>query len=191
MGLATKIVIWSTAIVLLLGGSVAGACKFALVCGIRGQQGDIPPIESGRAVLPVGWTDETVVAGLAVPTDFAFLPDGQVLISERDGLVKIATLDGTRPRVVLDLRDRVSTVDIRGLLTVTAHPDFPSEPYVYLLYTGAAAGSGMTPTTTYVSRFTWEGRRLAPRSERRLLEIPNKMRMPGVRWSSHPTAPSS
>ncbi len=177
---STKIVAVGVVGLILLGGASAGACKFALACGLNrfgiGTTGpvDAPPIEGGRATLPDGWADRNVVKGLVLPTDFAFLPDGSVMVTEKDGLVKIASLDGGLPAPILDLRRRVSTSDIRGLLTVTTDPGFPREPYVYLLYTGAARDDGAAPTTTYVSRFTWDGERLQPGSERKLLRIPQQ-----------------
>ena len=60
----TKIAALGGLALLLLGGSAAGACKFALDCNIRSGQGDAPPIEKGRATLPAGWSDRTVVSGL-------------------------------------------------------------------------------------------------------------------------------
>jgi glucose/arabinose dehydrogenase len=74
-------------------------------------------------------------------------------------------------RQVLDLRSRVSTSDIRGLLTVTVDPVFPSRPYLYVLYTAAVAREG-APTTNVLSRFTWRGGRLDPSSEKRLVVVP-------------------
>lgn len=176
----TKILVLCAAGLVLLGGSTAGACKVALDCHLN-RVGigtdlpvDVPPIERGRATLPAGWADRTVVSGLVLPTDFAFLPDGRVVFTEKGGLVKISHLDGRPPEPILDLKRRVSTFDIRGLLTVTIDPQFPRDPYVFVLYTGAAGDDGEAPTTTYVSRFTWMGESLNPKSERRLLRIPQE-----------------
>jgi glucose/arabinose dehydrogenase len=172
--LVTKVAIALGILILLLGGGTAGACKLWLDCHIHDQQGDAPPIASGKAVLPDGWSEHTVAAGFSTPTDFAFVPDGRILVTEKNGLVRLAAPDGGAPKTVLDISDRVSTYDIRGLLTITVDPAFPQKPYVYVLYTGAVPKGGMTPTTTYVSRFTWDGDKLDRESERKLLAIPQQ-----------------
>ena len=176
----TKLVAVGVAVVILLVGASAGACKFALACGLdrfgigTTRPVDAPPIEGGRATLPAHFVDTTIVRGLAEPTDFAFLPDGRMLFTQKGGLVRISPAAGGTATTVLDLRRRVSTFDIRGLLTLTIDPQFPDDPYVYVLYTGAAADDGEAPTTTYVSRFTWDGKRLVPASERKLVKIPQQ-----------------
>ena len=169
----------AAAALLLLGGSGAVACKVALSCGIDrlgiGDDdpgvGDVPPIGGGEAELEHGLSERTVVRGLDFPTDFAFLPSGEVVFSEKNGLVRVARMGTGAPRTVLDLRSRVSTSDIRGLVTVTVDPDFPRRPYVYVIYTAAVAPE-MAPTTSHVSRFTWRDGRLDPASEVRILTSP-------------------
>jgi glucose/arabinose dehydrogenase len=176
----TKLLALGVIALILILGTSAGACKFVLACGLdrfgvgTTRPVDAPPIESGRAQLPDGFFDRTVVGGLIEPTDFAFLPDGRVMFTQKGGLVRISPAGGGRATTILDLRRRVSTFDIRGLLTITIDPGFPRQPYVYVLYTGAAADAGEAPTTTYLSRFTWNGRELSPTSERKLVQIPQQ-----------------
>ena len=119
----TKLVAVGVAVVILLVGASAGACKFALACGLdrfgigTTRPVDAPPIEGGRATLPADFVDTTIVRGLAEPTDFAFLPDGRMLFTQKGGLVRISPAAGGTTTTVIDLRRRVSTFDIRGLLT--------------------------------------------------------------------------
>jgi glucose/arabinose dehydrogenase len=103
-----------------------------------------------------------------MPTDFAFLPSGRVVITEKNGVVLVASVQTGGTRVALDIRSRVSTDDIRGLLTVTVDPAFPRKPYLYVLYTAAARKEG-APTRLNVSRFTWSNGRLDASSEKVIL----------------------
>ncbi|HEX2486623.1 MAG TPA: PQQ-dependent sugar dehydrogenase, partial [Myxococcota bacterium] len=103
--------------------------------------------------LPPGFVDELVIGGLSFPTAVAFMPDGRLLVALKDGRVRIyqgSTLLGT----FVDLRARVHDNHDRGLLGIAVHPEFPDEPYVYLLYTHDPPGAnpdgipGGTPPPT-------------------------------------------
>ena len=175
MSRTAKIVAAAAALLLLLIGSGGAACKLAFDCGVHrlgigsaADGGDVPPISGGGAELPDGWEERTVVNGLEFPTDFAFLPSGEVLVSEKSGVVRVADPQTGDVRTVLDIRSRVSTSDLRGLLTVAVDPQFSEQPDVYVVYTaGVAQEDG--PTAAHLSRFTWLGDRLDPSSEERLL----------------------
>ncbi len=78
-----------------------------------------------------------VVTGLTMPTAVAFLGPGDLLVIEKNsGMVKRVT-DGAVQGVALDLA--VNNASERGLLGITLHPDFPSDPGVYLYWTCSAA----------------------------------------------------
>jgi hypothetical protein len=75
----------------------------------------------------------TVVSGLANPIGIAFLAPGDVLVLEKDtGQVK-RVVNGVVTGTVLDLG--VNRNSERGLLGIALHPDFPSNPGVYLYWT--------------------------------------------------------
>jgi glucose/arabinose dehydrogenase len=120
--------------------------------------------------LPSGFTQDLVVAGLAVPTSLAFLPDGRVLIAEQRGTVRIvknATLVSTP---VIDLRDRVNVYGDRGLLGLAIDPSFATTGYMYLLYTYEHDGARPDgPKSARLARYTMVGDTAAPGSERILL----------------------
>jgi len=83
---------------------------------------------------------ETVAEGLAHPWGLAFLPDGNFLVTERPGFLRIVTPDG-------DIRDAiygVPKVDARGqggLLDVMLDPDFEKNRLVYLSYAERGEGN--------------------------------------------------
>ena len=88
------------------------------------------------ATLPAGFSESTVFSGLTQPTAIRFSPDGRVFVAEKSGLIKVfANLSATTPTVFHDLRTNVHAFWDRGLLGLALHPNFPTVPSVYVLYT--------------------------------------------------------
>ncbi|MCC6511936.1 MAG: PQQ-dependent sugar dehydrogenase, partial [Pirellulaceae bacterium] len=85
---------------------------------------------------PTALVNEPLVTGLSLPTALAFDPSGRTLyVAEKQGRV-VAIRDGvTQTLPFIDLSDEVNSMSDRGLLDIKLHPNFPSTPYVYLLYT--------------------------------------------------------
>ncbi len=81
--------------------------------------------------------DQAVITGLNFPVAMRFSSEGEIFVAEKDGRVKrFAPLPTPgAAEVVLDLRAEVNSFYDRGLLGLALHPDYPTEPYVYLLYT--------------------------------------------------------
>jgi len=79
---------------------------------------------------------ETVVSGLTQPIAIDFSPDGRnMYIAQKSGLVAVVR-DGQRlASPFIDIRNQVNDVRDRGLLDIALHPNFASNPYVYLLFT--------------------------------------------------------
>lgn len=106
---------------------------FALV----GPSGAPPPAPGAvrAAAVPSGFQETVVLAGLTNPTVVRFAGDGRVFVAEKSGLIKV--FDGlldTTPTVFADLRSNVHNFWDRGLLGMALHPNFPANPYVYVLY---------------------------------------------------------
>src|SRR5215467_11524743 len=70
----------------------------------------------------------TYVSGLNQLTDFRFLPDGRVVMTEKTGAVKIRRTDGT---VVSAGSFAVDSGSEKGLLGVEMDPQFQSNGYLY------------------------------------------------------------
>jgi glucose/arabinose dehydrogenase len=97
-----------------------------------------PARASTPAAVPEHFVDDVLIPGLDRPIDFAFLPDGRVLIAEqRSGKVRIHP-DVAPPAVIHTVTDLNLAGDERGLLALAVDPEWPQRPYVYLLYTQAA-----------------------------------------------------
>src|SRR5437868_9017492 len=76
---------------------------------------------------------ETVVSGLVVPWSFAFLPEGDVLVSERPGRVRLLHGGKLAPDPVLTVRTADSTEG--GLLGIAVNPRDASELFLYVTVT--------------------------------------------------------
>jgi len=144
----------AAAVVVVGGVGFVGACKYtSLRCNVL-IYGDPLAQESGAIVLPEGFSSEVVAAGLDVPTAFDFLPDGRILVGEKDGVVRIVEKGEVQAKPLLDLRHRVSSVLYRGLVAVAVDPDFDENGFVYVVYSARREGmSSESPTYVVVSRF--------------------------------------
>ena len=116
---------WRSAILVTAG--------FSLLSSAEGQ------------LLPEHFESEIVLTGLVEPTNLEFAPDGRVFVAEKSGVIKVFDdLNDPTPTVFADLSENVHNYWDRGLLGLAIHPEFPSEPYVYVLYT-LDAPPGDTP----------------------------------------------
>jgi glucose/arabinose dehydrogenase len=88
------------------------------------------------ATLPAGFQETTVFSGLTNPTVVRFAPDGRVFVAEKRGVIKVFdSLSDSTPTVFADLNVNVYNFWDRGLLGMALAPNFPVNPYVYVLYT--------------------------------------------------------
>jgi aldose sugar dehydrogenase len=103
----------------------------------------------------------TVVEGLVTPTSLAFLGENDMLVLEKQTGRVQRVVNGAIQSTVLDLA--VNNFSERGLLGIALHPEFPSEPSVYLYWTESTTGddTGVAEQTPLlgnrVDRFVWDG----------------------------------
>lgn len=76
---------------------------------------------------------DTVASGLSAPWALAFLPDGDILVSENTGALRIVAGDGTVSRPLEGLPE-LSTRGWSGLFDVALAPDFADNRLVYFSY---------------------------------------------------------
>jgi len=76
---------------------------------------------------------ETFVSGLEVPWAFAFLPNGNLLLTERPGRVRLVENGKLRAEPVFVVPDVESSGE-SGLMDVSLHPNFSANNFVYLAY---------------------------------------------------------
>jgi Glucose / Sorbosone dehydrogenase len=103
--------------------------------------------ESGAQILPPGFSEQVVFSGLTEPTVVQFASDGRVFVAEKSGLIKVFdNLSDMTPTVFADLRAKVYNFGKSGLLGMALDPNFPTMPYVYVLYTYDGPIGGNAPT---------------------------------------------
>jgi glucose/arabinose dehydrogenase len=114
---------------------------------IAASLGLLAPVSAaGGATLPPGFQEDVVVSGLVNPTVVRFSPDGRVFVAEKSGLVKVFDgLADPSPSTYADLRTKVHNFWDRGLLGMALDPQFPADPFVYVLYTHDAAIGATAP----------------------------------------------
>lgn len=87
------------------------------------------------AVVPPGFAEQVVFTGLNQPTDLEFSPDGRVFVAQKGGQIRVFdSLADTSPSLFADLSANVHNVWDRGLLGLALPPNFPADPWVYVLY---------------------------------------------------------
>jgi len=87
------------------------------------------------ADVPSGFVQGVVASGLDLPTAFAFLPDGRILVALKGGVVRAVKDGQLLSTPLIDISDRVNDYWDRGLIGIAADPNFASNGHVYLYYT--------------------------------------------------------
>ncbi|HWH33727.1 MAG TPA: PQQ-dependent sugar dehydrogenase [Acidimicrobiales bacterium] len=140
----------------LIGLVTSGAAILAFLPGTAARAASHLPVmhDPGLAV-------EEVVSGLTAPVNMAFIGEGDILVNEKvTGRVQ-RVVDGVVVGTVLDLA--VNFGSERGLLGIALHPEFPSDPGVYLYWTESSTGVdtnvlSQTPLLgNRVDRYEWNG----------------------------------
>lgn len=121
------------------------------------------------ASVPPGFSDTTLVTGLADPSAMAFAPDGRLFVCEQTGALRVLNGSSLLPTPFVTLK--VDARGERGLLGVAFDPDFAANHYVYVYYT--VPGRRGVAAHNRVSRFTANADVTARRSEKILVDLPD------------------
>ena len=112
----------------------------------------VESIESRRlfaATLPSGFSETLLPGTVNQPTSTVQLPDGRLLVSQKNGQLRVFKDGGLVGTPAMSLA--VDTSGERGLQSVTIDPNFASNRYIYVSYFRPNKGYGQ------VSRFTMDG----------------------------------
>ena len=82
----------------------------------------------------------TLLAGLENPWSMAFLPDGRMLVTERDGRLRLVSQDFKLDAQSVEGLPEVVARGQGGLFDVVLHPDYPNNGWVYWSYNAPGAG---------------------------------------------------
>lgn len=113
--------------------------------------------------------------GLSFPFAMAFLPDGDILVTERTGHLRIVRSGVTDPEPVAGVPESVYRGEsglpgaVHGLMDIALHPDFAQNQFVYFTYT-KPVGDG---TIVALARGRWTGSALEGTRDIFIPEIPN------------------
>ncbi len=77
---------------------------------------------------------DTIITGLKVPWGMAFLPDGDILVNEREGKMLRYNKDGKFISEVQGLPE-IHAVGQGGLMDIRLHPDYDKNGWIYIAYT--------------------------------------------------------
>ena len=106
---------------------------------------EVPPLGSGPWVFDTAEQHKirvnVVTKGLSHPWALAFFPDGDMLVTERPGRLRIVRRGALDPQPISGV-PRVRTDGNGGLMDVALHPRFADNQFVYLTYT-KPVGNGM------------------------------------------------
>ena len=143
--IALSLVLASTIAVQPAERTAAADPEHGFLTGEETGGGGIRTLAGEDPALP-GFVDKVVFSGLTQPTAVAFSSDGRVFVAEKAGrLMVYSDLNDTTASVVIDLRTEVSNHWDRGLTGLELSPNFPADPWIYLLYTYDAPPGGTAP----------------------------------------------
>lgn len=142
----------------LVQAGVAVALMATAVSEVWTQRaGGAPPIGVPRGPLGSGpWVLDTaeqhkikisiVASGLVNPWSMAWLPNGEALVTERPGRLRLLHKDGTLDPTPISGVPMVKAQRLSGLMDVVLHPRFAENHFVYLTYNKGRASDGLIAT---------------------------------------------
>jgi glucose/arabinose dehydrogenase len=109
----------------------------------------VPPLGAGPFVFDTAEQHKirvtVVTKGLSHPWAIAFLPDGNMLVTERPGRIRIIRNGVLDPTPIAGV-PRVRTDGNGGLMDVALHPEFATNRLVYFTYTKPVENGKGTPS---------------------------------------------
>lgn len=111
------------------------ACSAAAPAEEQGAPAAAPAAETAQGGLPFAVTP---VADLDAPWALAFLPDGRMLVTEKQGQMLLLSADGKQRQTVATIT--VDAAGQGGLMDVVLAPDFATSHRVYFSYSAAGEG---------------------------------------------------
>jgi glucose/arabinose dehydrogenase len=77
----------------------------------------------------------TIITGLDIPWEIQWGPDDWLWVTERYGRVSRVNPETGEQNIILDISPQVYQSGESGLLGMVLHPEFDTNPYVYMAYT--------------------------------------------------------
>ena len=90
--------------------------------------------------------------GLSHPWGLAFLPDGNILVTERSGQLRLVRDGQLDPIPIAGVPEVFTGVRLAGLMDIALHPQFVENSFVYLTYSKASTKDSIEGATIAVAR---------------------------------------
>jgi aldose sugar dehydrogenase len=136
---------------------------FMLACAEKDNdaQSQTPAVDQQKVVSSAKhkFVLDTLTSDLNNPWGIAFLPDGRILVTEREG--EIVVLKDGKTEGKLENVPAVYAQGQGGLLDIQLHPEYASNGWIYLTYAKPGAGGGGTT----LSRAKLDGNKLVDLQE--------------------------
>ena len=136
---------------------IAGPVERAQAFQAKGDAKAAPKAK-GKGTPAARYKAVTMATGLNHPWSMAWLPNGDMLVTERPGRVRMVH-DGVLDPTPVGGVPKVHAVRLSGLMEVLPHPNFAQNHYVYLTYTKNIQEEGPVVATT-LARGRLEGKEL-------------------------------
>jgi aldose sugar dehydrogenase len=107
---------------------------------------------------PQKYAVDTVVTGLDIPWGLCFLPDGDMLITERSG--KLHRFSNGKLSAPLQGVPEVFASNQGGLLDIALHPDYDNNGWIYISYSSVRMDGSTRKSNTAIMRARLEGNSL-------------------------------
>lgn len=127
----------SLSITLTRTTTVAAIATALVACGNTSEQPEMPVMDASV------YTEIVVAEGLSFPWDLTFLPGGDVLVTERDGALRLIGDGGLEEEAIAGVPDSFFAGQ-GGLLEVEATPDFAQTNEIILTYSGGDEAANHT-----------------------------------------------
>jgi aldose sugar dehydrogenase len=121
------------------GRIIASTVALAAIVACAPANSETVTVDSRAGKIAV----EELATGLDHPWGMAFLPDGRLLVTEREGRLRILSTDGKLSAPVLGV-PKVHTRGQGGLLDVALDPDFRTNAMIYVSYAEPWGGNAAT-----------------------------------------------
>jgi len=117
---------------------------FVMTCGRNNLQsqtdevivGEVPQqVEDEYVPEPDGYQVEVWQENLNIPWSLVFLPNGDALVSERSGTIRLIREGEVQSEPYAEIDVAHQRGSEAGLMGLALHPEFPNTPYVYVMYT--------------------------------------------------------
>jgi glucose/arabinose dehydrogenase len=113
------------------------SCTMVLSFFDNAKVGEVPQkVEDVYVESPEGINVEVWQQNLEIPWSLVFLPNGDALVSERPGRIRLISGGklAEKPYATIENVQHSRGAEA-GLLGLALHPDFPEQPYIYAMYT--------------------------------------------------------